>query len=999
MNSLFLSPILVGRTSQLQSLEQLLDQSSRGNGITGLITGEAGIGKSRLVNELKARASARGFLTLQGNCFELDRAISYAPLTDLLRTFVSIQPPERLSERLGPSAQELVKLLPELSKLLPVFVPSPPLAPELEKRRLFETLRQFVLRLSTEQPLLVVIEDLHWSDDSTLEFLQFLSRGLIGTHILLLPTFRSEETNPSLIHFLAELDRERRTNQVALTPLQRRDVQMMLRAIFQMDHLVRADFVDGVCAVTEGNPFFIEEVCKSLVHAGELDYAESRWDHISVSQLNIPLTVQDAVARRVHGLSAPAKHLLTLASVAGRHFDFMLLQELTQMNEEQLLPLVKELVAAQLVVEESTDQFSFRHALTREAAYAGLLLRERKKYHRLIGETIERMYAHALDAHVADLAYHFYQAEAWETALFYSQHAGERAQLLYAPREALENFSHAIDAGRRLESALPSGLFRARGQTLEMLGDFERARADYEQALNLARDTRDRRAEWQALVDLGFLWASRDYNQTGQFFQRALELARSIGEPDLVARSLNRIGNWNVNIDRPGEGLRHHQEALDAFQKLDDRSGLAETLDLMGMASYLSGDLIQGVAHYKRAVPLFEGLAHRQGLASSLALLSQRAGALNFETLVATGDTFREAAQEGERALKIAREIGYRAGEAFALIMLSMCLGAEGDYGRALSDAQVGLEIAEEISHRQWQGAAHCTLGAIELELFAFDNSRPHLERALELARETRTAYWIANSSRFLARCHVSKGDTRSAESIIGAAVKVNEQPRTAAQRLLWVAQVEASLALGDAQRALDLLDKLIAFAPGLSNEKVIPYLWNLRGEALLALGKTQDAIAVLIQARDAASRRGERPLLWRVHTLLGKAELANNPKQARVEFEFASRIVEELAETIQGRGFREIFLRGAAKLIPGFKPIPQSSLRMSTDLTPREREVAALIAQGKSNREIARVLVVSERTVESHVSNILSKLRFASRAQIAVWANEKPPQPTNPHP
>jgi DNA-binding CsgD family transcriptional regulator len=601
------------------------------------------------------------------------------------------------------------------------------------------------------------------------------------------------------------------------------------------------------------------------------------------------------------------------------------------------------------------------------------------------------MYADNLEAHVTDLAYHFFQAEEWTAALEYSRRAGEQAQLLYAPREAQEHFSRALEAAQHLGSQPPLELYRARGQAADMLGDFERAKADFEQALALARERSDRPNEWQLLIYLGFLWASRDYERTGEYFERALGLARTIGDQDLVARSLNRIGNWYVNIDRPGEGLHHHQEALDTFQELGDQNRIAETLDLMGMASYLNSDVNRGVSYYERAVSLFQKLDNRQGLASSLALLSQRAGSCNFDIVVASGGALRQAAREGDQALKMAREIGYRAGEAFALVMLSMLWGAEGDYGRALDNAQMALEIAEEIHHRQWQSAAQCALGAIEVEFFAFDTARSHLERALDLAQQTRSTYWIANATRFLARGYSLQGDSRSAQSILSAISELSMPPETQARRLLWTAKIDATLAQGNPQRALDLTNELIASIPGISEKTVIPYLWYLRGQALLALQHTQEAAIVLRQARQAASQQGARSVLWRINATLGEAEqMQDEPKQAQAEFAAARRLVEELAATIPGGGFREEFLLRTSELIPGSKRMPRVRVKTIAELTLREQQVARLIAEGKSNRAIAETLVLSERTVESHVSSILSKLGATSRAQIAVWAKEE---------
>src|SRR5262249_37871324 len=186
--------------------------------------------------------------------------------------------------------------------------------------------------------------------------------------------------------------------------------------------------------------------------------------------------------------------------------DFALMERLTRCEEDELLRLIKELIAAQLVVEVSEEQFLFRHALTRQAIYSELLARERRALHRNIAQTLEHLYAGSLDAHLAELAYHFYEAGLWQHALEYARRIGERSLALYAPHAAVEHFTRALQSAKHLGRPADAALYRGRGRGYETLGDFERAERDYTQALQAARVASDGVAEWQGLIDLGFLW-------------------------------------------------------------------------------------------------------------------------------------------------------------------------------------------------------------------------------------------------------------------------------------------------------------------------------------------------------------------------------------------------------------------------------------------------------------------------------------------------------------
>jgi predicted ATPase len=347
---------------------------------------------------------------------------------------------------LKPVGADLVRLFPQLVELLPDVAPEAPREPEQEKRHLFQALLQVLTGVAAKQPLLVVIEDVHWSDEASLEFLLFLARRVITQPILMLLTCRSEETYPGLAHFLAELDRERHFAEITLSRLTNDEVGALIRAIFHLSRPVRPDFLEAIARLTEGNPFFIEEVLKSLVGAGTSLSTEVAWDTTSLSEIHIPRSIAVALHRRLDQVSLQAKHLLRLAAVAGRRFDFTLLLHLSDYDEDELLRQIKELIAAQLVVEESAETFAFRHALTRQAVYTSLLTRERRALHRSIAEAIERIYAASLDSHLADLVYHWYEAEAWDHVVAYAPRAGEQAQRLYAPRTAVEQFTRAVDA-------------------------------------------------------------------------------------------------------------------------------------------------------------------------------------------------------------------------------------------------------------------------------------------------------------------------------------------------------------------------------------------------------------------------------------------------------------------------------------------------------------------------------------------------------------------------
>src|SRR3954468_14936164 len=996
-------PTLIGRGAQIDALRQVLAQAREGNGRVALIVGEAGVGKSRILRAMSDEARGQGFFVLQGACFEAERSIPYAPLLDLVRLFASTTSPAIVAHVLQPAANDLVSIFPELQPLLPEATPSASVDPESDRRRLFHVLAQAVTLLARTQPVFIAFEDVHWSDDATLELVFHLARTHAAQRVTIALTFRGEEAGPRLARLVADLERARIVADLPLERLGRADVAAMLHAIFPRQDL-GDEFVHVLHGLTEGNPFFVEETLKSLIIAGDLSPTGSGgWRARPLERVRVPRTAVEAVRRRLAALTVPARDVASLAAIAGRRFDFELLRALTDLDERALLALVKELIAAQLVVEESAERFAFRHALTREAIYAELLARERVALHRQVATALERQYAHALDAVVEALAYHAWEAGDWERAARYAARAARHALALSAPREAVAHLDRAFAALERSGAPPSIELHLARARACETLGDFQRANDDFAVALTRAREAADVRAEWEALYALGMLWSARDYNRAGEFRREALGVARALGVESLVARSLNRVGNWYVNLEQPREGLPYHEEALGIVERIVDGAGIAESVDLIAMAHHIGGDQREAAEHYARSLTLFSGREDRRGLANALALLALCGPAYQSAPTTPFLSPAVDAELRELRGLRTSREIGWRAGEAFIRFIIADCLMWRGGYDRALPLARESLALAREIEHREWSAGALRILGAISLDLLAPDVAQEQLNAAHDIARRLGSRVWIRWTAAPLAVALAQNGDVDAALEVLDSAERLGELPvappespsLTLGERHLSLARVEleivrqqpdAALAIADARLAAERLAN-----PG--NLLGVPRLTLAKAQALTALGRLDEAEIAIDGARAEATAQGARPMLWRVEAAAGQVHRARRERlEARRAFDGARVIATELGGRVPDEELRNTFLGRLETLIPS-GPAPTAS-RAAKDalggLTRRERDVAELVAQGHANRAVARALGIGERTVEGYVASALAKLDFTSRTQLAAWAVER---------
>ncbi|MGE5249345.1 MAG: helix-turn-helix transcriptional regulator [Bacteroidota bacterium] len=981
---------LIGRDHELETLKQALDSARHGNGSCWMLAGEAGIGKSRLCDEIKSQPVSQDFRILQGNCFQQDASFPYAPWIDALRMFFAPLSVAEIKQALGPLTSEINKLLPELRVLIPDIPPNPALEPAAEKYRTFESLWRFLLSVGASRPTLIIMEDLHWADSLSLELVYFLARRISKLPMAIIGTYRSEEQSPGLVQLLADLNHERLLQEIALKPLDQTGVGQMVQAAVQTERRIPSDAVNSLWALTDGNPLFLEETLKNLAEEGHIQELLQRG---TLGEVPVPRSIQRLQQQRVERLPEVARRLLLMASVIGQRFDFRLLQETSGQNQEELLHAITHLEHARLILQESAEQYAFRHVLTRQAVYSLLMLPERQALHQLIGETMERMTGRR-KVGAAQLAHHFYQAEAWQEAMDYSQRAGEQALALYAPREALAHFMRALDAAEHLELAPSFVLLRGRARSHEVLGEFDLARADYENALDLARAETDRAMEWQALLDLGLLWQSRDLERAGEYYRAALELAYHLDDPSFLAQSLNRIGNWHMNQGQATAALSFHRDALELFRQRGDRQGMAQTLDLLGMVSYALGDIIQGMAYLGQAVPIFRELDDRQGLVNVLINLTFRAVS---DTEVLGEIDYLQLKSLSDEAFQIAHESNWSQGEVSAVMQGAICLEKAGDYGQALGLLARVQSMLEESQYLELFARLHLRFGSILLDLLGLTEAQQHFETGLAAVKELRSGLLMLAATGHLASASLLQKDFARARALLGALLPAEypEAEQLLPRRACWAVRAELELMEGQPGRALELIDRLLASAPNLGQygPHAIPYLSLLRGRSLAALGQMEEAEVELEGALPVARMQGRRPLEWRLHAELGRvSRLAGRREDAEREFSAARTIIEDLASHLPGEALRQNFLQRALAMMPA-PHIPtarQAAKREFGGLTAREREIAALIARGKSNREIAGELVISENTAERHVANILSKLGFNSRTQIALWAAEK---------
>ncbi|HLF28681.1 MAG TPA: protein kinase [Anaerolineae bacterium] len=637
---------LVARERELTEARALWQKALSGESSVLLVSGEPGIGKTRLARELADRAQVSGATVLLGECYA-EGGAPYAPIAHIIQNIVDLPSLGDLAG-LSPSVlADLITLTPDLALRYPDVPPNPPLDPQADQQRLFESVVKLCAALAARAPVLLALDDAHWADGGTLILLRHLARraARLKLRVLLMLTYREVELDEAraLNEVLLDLNRERLATRVKLGRLTLEQTRDLLAAMFAED--ITPEFLDGIYRETEGNPFFIEEVCKALIEDGKLYHADGRWRRPSMDEIQVPQSVRVTIQARIAKLPTLAQDVLRLAAIFGREFDFDVLNQASDATDDALIDALESAERAQLIGEvrrpgSPRTTFAFAHALVPAALRESISSLRRQRLHRRVAAAIQALRPDDYEV----LAYHFDQAGAEEQSRRYYVHAGDRARRLVALQDALRHYTAALERCPETESAERAELLHKLGECQWITFDTRGALATLESAYTAfeALGTRvkagemqrmigrlywelaDRRAALEhyqhalAILEQGpetaeLAWAfssiaqmhmlAADFDQAIAWGERALALAERLGAEQVVMHALNNIGSARIQVyDRdPERGAAMLQDSW--------RRALA-----LGMphdacrAANNRGEALIGLCRYEEARQTFEEL-------------------------------------------------------------------------------------------------------------------------------------------------------------------------------------------------------------------------------------------------------------------------------------------------------------------------------------------------------------------------------------------------------
>jgi tetratricopeptide (TPR) repeat protein len=841
----------VGRQRELKQARAIWLQAQQGRGQALLISGEPGIGKSRLTRELATQAEIGGGRVLIGECYP-EGSVPYGPFSQILRRAL------RWTSSNGSGlpdfvVADLLSLAPDLRPYYPEIGENPTLDPEGQQQRLFESVVTLFSKLSEQTPLFLALEDVHWADSGSLALFRHLARRVKEKRAMVVATYREVELGESrpLQEMLVELNRERLADRLKLGRFDREATRELLAAIFEED--ITPEFLDGIFAETEGNPFFVEELCKALVEEGKFYFENGHWHRPAMQDLNLPQSVRVAIESRLAKLPDPVLDALRMAAVLGHDFDFETLSAALGQAEDPLIDALESAERSQLIEEVSGERggtFRFAHALIASTLVEDLSGLRRRRMHGQAAQTIRSLRPDDFET----LAYHFSESGDPQEALAYSVKAGERAMRFSAHNEALRHYNRALELGEAegLTGELVP-ILAALGE-IHSFGDFTQARAVLERAMQLATNPQ----ELAALKEnLGTLFVIIGDERALELLQEAVDSLDPDAKAAVLARGTASIGRYYHNRGQHRRALEYLQRALQIAEPLNEVASITYVLAFLAGARQHLADFEGSMDWARRMIALGERTQNDSMVAVGHEYLSEDCNFMG---------RFEQALGFARTNLEIGQRNGILERARWARLSLLWALRGLGRLPGAIEEGRQSLQMAEANADRRLAVLAAAELANTLADAGEVAEAAALVARSVELANELKQAYMTCEALDAGANLREIEGDWQGAlESRMLTVQAAADSDNRLIPMINGPGLAEAYLELGQLERASESLE--IALQIARESDSPIPEARSLRVRARIhaAQGEWDQALADFGRAVELCERWKGRLLLAQV--------------------------------------------------------------------------------------------------------------------------------------
>ena len=799
----------IDREKEIATLQGLLKEVLQGVGYLVLIEGETGIGKSRLVEELRKWAEDaldKELRFLSSKCLYHGSGDPYLPFMDALRGYYEQRDSARDVSSISTvpgspltGARAGAKII-DLRHL------------QQERDRMFGNITQLITNIAEEMPLILFLDDIHWADNPSLQLLQYLARNTKSVGVLIIGAYRPEELQKvegkahPLIDIMHRMSRENLITKITLNRFDLADVTTMIGSIFEYREIPK-EFIEQIYETTEGNPYFIEEVIRSLIEEKIIDYQDNDgYEKIDLGPIKIPETIRDVVVRRINRLNDDSIKILRYAALIGRVFDYRVLFKVAEMDEERLLDCLDELIGARLIHEDlgmKEERYKFDNTVISDVAYEDLSRSRKRVIHRKVGEVLEELNKANIDAVIYDLARHFYRGKYYGKAVTYLMRAGETAESLYALEEAQNYYKLALNGLSNLEGeeSLENKqqkitLFSRLGKISQIIGKWQRAVGYHGQTLVLLEETKNDlkkveseprelgdfspkllRKSWlderaaEANRAMGYIKSHRsEWDDALECYDQALEISMRINDFYGVAESNRGLGYIYWRNGEYDDAIAHYERGIENIEKIRDHQDPSITGVVyieLGNVYNSKGDWEKAIEYYDKSIGTLEKVGDLREMGRAYN---------NLGDIYMQRDELEKALKYFERSESTSKKIGNTYMMAWASFNQAECYAKLDEFEKALEKNDMALELLTPLEDKVGVSAISRNYGTIYRFMHDWDNAIKYFEDSLKILSELDVPFEMGYAYYEYGLMYKDKGDAKKAKENIKKALECFEK-------------------------------------------------------------------------------------------------------------------------------------------------------------------------------------------------------------------------------
>lgn len=867
--------LFVGRKKELEELKEEFDRIQDDGAFVVFISGEAGIGKTRLVNEFKRKVLKEGAEFLSGRCY-FESSDPYLPFK---KAFHVLMDAEKLDENL--SHTSLVT----------------PAGPKIEDNKMFDAQRKatfyettkMIEKIAEEDVMVIFLDDIHWIDNASLQLLHYMAHNLDNSPVLFICTYRPEdaEKHDLFKDVKQRMSRERLNKEIELAPLDWEKTKNIVQNTLSVED-IPVDFVDIVHDMSQGNPLFIKEFTKNLISESIVDPRTNKYPK-SKSEIKLPKIINSIINRRLYILEDKTKKVLQIGSVIGEEVPFELLKRSSGMEELDLLDQIDILLGTKLWTEDPLEEyFKFSHALFQRVAYDEMSEIKKRKLHSMVAENIVDVYEDNLEGWYSDLAYHYHNADNLEKAVEYYLSAAEYAESVYAHEDAIEMYKRVMKIAESIdeERVEEVEVLERLSDTNKILGDYTRCRRYLERAMVKAADPEDQQRMYRKISEtyekqgdfdktlhfvekgLGLLdeinpekckllevkgWVRMqkgEQERAEEIFKEEMDMAKQMNDDRILSDALHNLGTVEIRTGGYDKASEYLDDSIEIKERIDYKRGLAKSLNNLGIIHLYIGDLDNALDAYNRSLEIEEEIGEKDYIAGLLANLG------NLYYLKADLD---KAKDNYQRSYEMFEKIGDKRGLVLTLNNLGLISQMRGDLESAMEKHERSYEISRNIGDKQIIALSITSKGNIYSLRGDFEKAISLHEEAYEMFRSMGDKKGAATVQAHLGEVYLEMRELEKAIDCFEKARKTYSELREKIEIISVISlETEVKVYAGDLDDAMKNAEKALEMSLELNTSFGEISSRYAHGIVLRETGDIQDALEEFQEALRLAEKENK---------------------------------------------------------------------------------------------------------------------------------------------